>query len=74
MDLGYVACGRYEVFYEYALYPWDIAAGIILVREAGGRISNFSGIENNLTGKEIVAANSLVYSEVLEIIGKFMNN
>ena len=74
IDLAYVACGRYEVFYEYALYPWDIAAGIILVREAGGRISNFSGIEKNLTGKEIVAANSLVYSEVLEIIGRFMNN
>ena len=73
IDLAYVACGRYEVFYEYALHPWDIAAGIILVREAGGRISDFSGIEKNLTGKEIVAANSSVFSEVLEIVSKFMN-
>jgi myo-inositol-1(or 4)-monophosphatase len=72
IDLAYVACGRYEVFYEYALHPWDIAAGIILVREAGGRISDFSGVEKKLTGKEIVAANSSVFSEVLEIVSKFM--
>jgi myo-inositol-1(or 4)-monophosphatase len=74
IDLAYVACGRYEVFYEYALHPWDIAAGIILVREAGGRISDFSGNEKNLTGREIVAANSSVFSEVLEIVSKFMQN
>jgi myo-inositol-1(or 4)-monophosphatase len=73
VDLSYVACGRYEVFYEYALHPWDIAAGIIIVREAGGRISDFSGAEKNLTGKEIVASNSSVFSEVLEIISRFMN-
>jgi myo-inositol-1(or 4)-monophosphatase len=71
-DLAYVACGRYEVFYEYGLHPWDIAAGIILVREAGGRISDFSGIENNLTGEEILASNSSVFSEVLEIVSTFM--
>ena len=72
IDLAYVACGRYEVFYEYGLHPWDIAAGIIIVREAGGRISDFSGNEINLTGEEIVASNSSVYSEVLEIVSKFM--
>jgi len=74
IDLAYVACGRFEVFYEYGLHPWDIAAGIILVREAGGRISDFSGIEKNLTGEGIVAANSSVFSEVLEIVSKFMKN
>jgi myo-inositol-1(or 4)-monophosphatase len=74
VDLAYVACGRVEVFYEYALHPWDIAAGIILVREAGGKISDFSGFEKNLTGEEIVAANSAVFSEVLEIVSKFMKN
>ena len=74
IDLAYVACGRFEAFYEYGLHPWDIAAGIILVREAGGQISNFSGIEKNLTGEEIVAANSSVFSEVLEIVSKFMKN
>jgi myo-inositol-1(or 4)-monophosphatase len=74
VDLAYVACGRVEVFYEYALHPWDIAAGIIIVREAGGKISDFSGSEKNLTGEEIVAANSDVYQEVLEIVCKFMKN
>jgi myo-inositol-1(or 4)-monophosphatase len=72
VDLAYVACGRVEVFYEYALHPWDIAAGIILIREAGGQISDFSGIEKNLTGQEIVAACNGVFSEVLEIVSKFM--
>jgi myo-inositol-1(or 4)-monophosphatase len=74
IDLAYVACGRFDAFYEYGLHPWDVAAGIILVREAGGRVSDFSGIEKNLTGEEIVAANSIVYSEVLEIVSKFMKN
>jgi myo-inositol-1(or 4)-monophosphatase len=74
IDLAYVACGRFEVFYEYGLHPWDVAAGILLVREAGGRVSNFSGIEKNLTGEEILAGNSSVFPEVLEIVSKFMKN
>jgi myo-inositol-1(or 4)-monophosphatase len=73
-DLAYVACGRFEVFYEYGLKPWDIAAGIILVREAGGQITDFSGIGKNLSGVEIVAANNSVFSEVLEIVRRFMKN
>lgn len=71
-DIAYIACGRFEVFYEYGLHPWDIAAGIIILREAGGKISDFSGNEKNLTGDEIVAANYAVYPEVLEIVRKFM--
>jgi myo-inositol-1(or 4)-monophosphatase len=74
VDLAYVACGRFEVFYEYGLHPWDVAAGIILVREAGGHISDFSGVQKNLTGEEIVAANNGVFSEVLEIVSNFMKN
>jgi myo-inositol-1(or 4)-monophosphatase len=73
-DLAYVACGRFEVFYEYGLKPWDIAAGIILVREAGGQITDFSGIGKNLSGVEIIAANNSVFSEVLEIVRRFMKN
>jgi len=72
IDLAYVACGRFEVFYEYGLHPWDIAAGIIILREAGGRISDFSGGERNLNGDEIIAANSHVYPEILGIVSKFM--
>ena len=72
IDLAYVACGRFEAFYEYGLNPWDVAAGTILVREAGGIVSDFFGNEKSLTGMEIVAANNLVYNEFLEIVSKFM--
>jgi myo-inositol-1(or 4)-monophosphatase len=72
VDLAYVACGRFEAFFEYGLNPWDIAAGTILIREAGGVVSDFSGNENNATGMEIIAANNLVYNEFREIVSKFM--
>jgi myo-inositol-1(or 4)-monophosphatase len=73
VDLAYVACGRFEAFYEYGLHPWDIAAGILLVREAGGRASDFSGNEKNLTGDETIAANSFVFPEFLKNVSKFMH-
>jgi myo-inositol-1(or 4)-monophosphatase len=72
MDLAYVACGRFEAFYEYGLKPWDVAAGILLVREAGGRASDFSGNEKNISGEEFLASNGLVYREILEVVNKFM--
>jgi myo-inositol-1(or 4)-monophosphatase len=72
IDLSYVACGRFEAFFEYDLKPWDIAAGTIILREAGGKISDFSGKEENLTGFEIVAANRFVFPEFIEIVSKFM--
>jgi len=74
IDLAYVACGRFEAFYEYGLNPWDVAAGILLVREAGGRVSDFSGNEENLSGEEVIAANNLVFHEFLENVGKFMHS
>jgi myo-inositol-1(or 4)-monophosphatase len=73
-DIAYVACGRFEIFYEYGLHPWDIAAGTIILREAGGKVSDFSGNERNLTGDSIVASNPHVYPEILEIVSTFMNN
>jgi myo-inositol-1(or 4)-monophosphatase len=73
-DMAYVACGRFEVFYEYGLHPWDIAAGIIILREAGGKVSDFSGNEKGLTGDEIIASNSAVFQEVLETIHNYMKN
>ena len=72
-DLAYVACGRFEGFYEYGLHPWDIAAGMLLVREAGGNVSDFSGREDNLGGEEIVAASSLVFREFLEAVSRFIH-
>lgn len=73
IDLAYVACGRFEAFYEYGLHPWDVAAGILLVREAGGRVSDFSGIEKNIVYEEIIATNGLIFSEFQENVSKFMN-
>lgn len=72
-DLAYVACGRFEGFYEYGLHRWDIAAGILLVREAGGQVSDFSANENNLSGDEIVASSSNVFSEFLESVSRFIH-
>ena len=73
IDMAYVACGRFETFYEYGLHPWDIAAAIVLVREAGGRVSDFSGNERNLSGEEVIAANGLLFPGFLEIVSKFMH-
>ena len=58
-DLAYVACGRYEGFFEYNLNAWDIAAGILLVEEAGGNVTDFSGGNNALFGRELVAAGNI---------------
>jgi myo-inositol-1(or 4)-monophosphatase len=68
-DLAYVACGRCDGFFEYNLNPWDVAGGIILVQEAGGTVSDFSGEDNYLFGREIVAGGS-VHPHLLEIIMK----
>jgi myo-inositol-1(or 4)-monophosphatase len=72
VDLAYVSCGRYEAFFEYGLKPWDIAAGSLLIKEAGGLVSDFSGNSNKLTGFEFIGSNNLVFPEFLEIVRKFM--
>ena len=69
-DLAYVACGRYDGFYEYGLSPWDVAAGSLIVKNAGGIISTFSGNDDFIFGKEIIATNSKVYKEFLDIIAR----
>lgn len=57
LDLAYVAAGRFDAFWEAGLNPWDVAAGIILVREAGGFVTEFDGRDQPLTGRSILAAN-----------------
>lgn len=71
-DLAYVACGRFDAFYEYGLSPWDVAAGILLVTEAGGTVTDFSGKKDFLFGREIVAGNPPVQAEMLELVARFM--
>jgi len=68
VDLAYVACGRYDAFYEYGLNPWDVAAGSIIVEEAGGIVSDFSGQDNYIFGKELVATNKLIFEEFINLI------
>lgn len=73
MDLAYVACGRYDSFYEYDLNPWDVAAGAFLVQQAGGKVGDFRNGDNYIFGGEIVAANEGTYKEFVQKVGKFMN-
>jgi myo-inositol-1(or 4)-monophosphatase len=67
-DLAYVACGRFDGFYEYSLQPWDVAAGAFIVQQAGGKVTDFQGENNFIFGKEIVAGNSTVFNEFLSTI------
>jgi len=62
MDLAYVACGRFELFYEYGLQPWDVAAGILLVNEAGGQVTDFKEGNNCLFGEQLIASNKLTHA------------
>jgi myo-inositol-1(or 4)-monophosphatase len=71
-DLAYVACGRFEAFYEYSLSPWDVAGGAFILQQAGGRISDFSGGDNYIFGKELVASNAAVFVEFLGIVRKYL--
>jgi len=67
-DLAYVACGRFEGFFEYNLKPWDVAAGVVIVREAGGRVTNFRGEGDPIFGKELLATNTLIHDETSRLI------
>lgn len=64
LDLAYVAAGRYDAFWEFGLAPWDVAAGILLVREAGGFVSDINGGGDPLTGDSILAANDGLFDPV----------
>ena len=70
VDLAYVACGRFEAFYEYSLQPWDVAAGAFILSQAGGKVTDFKGGNNYLFGKELIATNSFIHEEFLQIIQK----
>ncbi len=68
IDLAYTACGRFEGFFEYNLSPWDVAAGVLLVREAGGTVTAFEQKRSPIFGQQIVASNSYVHHELLSVI------
>jgi myo-inositol-1(or 4)-monophosphatase len=68
LDLAYVAAGRLEAFWEFGLSPWDIAAGILLVREAGGYVSDLSGGHTMLTSGDILAANDHLHLPLAALV------
>jgi myo-inositol-1(or 4)-monophosphatase len=65
LDLAYTACGRFDAFWEFKLNPWDTAAGVLLVEEAGGRVTDFSGNKFRLDSREVLASNGLIHAEML---------
>ncbi len=71
IDIAYVACGRLDFFWEFGLKPWDMAAGSLLVQEAGGRISDMNGATHSVTGSEsFLSDNGTLHGEILEIFGE----
>lgn len=69
LDLAYVAAGRYDSFFELGLAPWDVAAGSLLVTEAGGLVGDFEGESNYLFGDETLAANPKLFVEMIRLLG-----
>src|SRR5580658_358095 len=70
LDLAYVACGRLDAFWEFGLNPWDMAAGVLLVREAGGTTSDMHGGAFSLRGPHMLADNSLLHQPMLGVFGE----
>ncbi|MCP4581919.1 MAG: inositol monophosphatase [candidate division Zixibacteria bacterium] len=70
LDLAYTACGRFDGFWEMKLKPWDIAAGILLVEEAGGKVTNFTGDPVELATGEVLSSNGNIHSVMIEVLAR----
>ncbi len=70
LDLAYLAAGRYDGFWEFGLKPWDIAGGLMLVREAGGLVSDFEGRSNVLASGNILASNEKLHNDLAQLLKK----
>ena len=68
IDLSYLAAGRFDGFWELKLHPWDVAAGSLIVTEAGGKVTDFKGKPFDIYSEEILASNGLIHEEMLEVI------
>ncbi|MBP8924050.1 MAG: inositol monophosphatase, partial [Thauera sp.] len=71
LDLAYVAAGRLDGFWEMGLSPWDMAAGVLLIQEAGGLVSDLSGEGNHLTTGNVVAGTPKIFGQLLPIIQSY---
>lgn len=70
LDLSYVAAGRFDGFWEVNLNPWDMAAGVLFVREAGGRVTDFIGGESTIYKKQVLASNGNIHDAMLAVLAK----
>ena len=70
LDLVYIACGRFDGFFELKLSPWDVAAATIIIREAGGKITDFEGKDNHIFSGNVIASNSLIHDFILATVQK----
>src|SRR6185295_16250496 len=68
LDLCYVAAGRFDGFWEVTLNPWDMAAGVVILREAGGNVTDFKGVSHSIYGRELVASNGRVHQAMLDLL------
>jgi myo-inositol-1(or 4)-monophosphatase len=68
LDLCYVAAGRFDGFWEMKLAPWDVAAGALMVTEAGGRISDFAGGPFHIDGRQVIASNGRIHDHMIEVL------
>ncbi len=69
IDLAYVACGRFDGFWEDGLNPWDVAAGALLIFEAGGRITNFKDEPLDIYNEQVLASNGLIHDAMMRVLG-----
>lgn len=70
IDLAWVAAGRLDGYYELGLQPWDVAAGGLILAEAGGQVTDFSGTDNYVFGRQLVASNGAIHADMLQVIGQ----
>jgi myo-inositol-1(or 4)-monophosphatase len=68
LDLCYVAAGRFDGFWEIKLNPWDMAAGVVILSEAGGKVTDFKGAPHSIYGRELVASNGLIHNAMLNLL------
>ncbi len=68
LDLAYIGCGRFDGFWELSLHPWDVAAGILIIEEAGGRVTDLQGGPPDASGQSCIATNGPLHEAMLEVI------
>jgi myo-inositol-1(or 4)-monophosphatase len=69
IDLAYIACGRFDGFWEDGLNAWDVAAGVLLIEEAGGQVTDFNGSALDIYTPKVLASNGLIHNAMMRVLG-----